>query len=429
MYFNSQGKEEVTYDAIVIGSGISGGWAAKELAEKGLKTLVLERGRMVKHIEDYPTAHLEPWQLPRRDRVSQEELKDYPKQNRTGYTVKESTKHWWVKDTEHPYTEVKRFDWMRGYHVGGRSLLWGRQSYRWSPMDFESNAKDGHGVDWPIRYEDLAPWYDYVETFGLELLAGRDFDKEFGTDHLNAFVINESALEPLRFESPEDALGKNIYRAGKEGKIIGVVKDYATSGLQNPMEPVVLDVRPGTFNTFAIRLASPSDVEYSLPETLAALEKTWADFFPGKAFEYTFFDENLNASYEDESRLASLGTTFAGIAIFLSCFGLFGLISLTVQQRAKEIGIRKVLGATITGIIGLLSKDFLKLVAIAFVLATPAAYYFMEQWLVDFAYRIDLEWWHFALAGAAAVVIAFLTMSFQSIKAALMNPVESLRSE
>lgn len=163
MYFNSQGKEEVTYDAIVIGSGISGGWAAKEFAEKGLNTLVLERGRMVEHIKDYPTAHKEPWELPLRDRLTPEELKDYPKQNRTGYTVRPSTKHWWVKDTEHPYTEVKRFDWMRGYHVGGRSLLWGRQSYRWSAMDFESNAKDGFGVDWPIRYEELAPWYSYVE--------------------------------------------------------------------------------------------------------------------------------------------------------------------------------------------------------------------------------------------------------------------------
>ena len=163
MYFNSNGKSEVTYDAIVVGSGISGGWAAKELCQKGLKTLMLERGRKLEHVKDYITAMSEPWEFKNRDRVSQEDLKDYQKQSRTGYTVRESTKHLWVKDTEHPYTEIKPFDWNRGYHVGGRSLLWGRQSYRWSPMDFEANAKDGVAVDWPIRYKDLAPWYDYVE--------------------------------------------------------------------------------------------------------------------------------------------------------------------------------------------------------------------------------------------------------------------------
>lgn len=164
MNLNAKAKQQNTYDAIVVGTGISGGWAAKELTEKGLKTLVLERGRNVEHIKDYPTTNLNPWELPNGDRLSAEELKDYPVQSRTGYTMKPSTKHWWVKDTEHPYEEVKRFDWIRGYHVGGRSLLWGRQSYRLSEMDFEANAKEGIAVDWPIRYKDLEPWYDYVET-------------------------------------------------------------------------------------------------------------------------------------------------------------------------------------------------------------------------------------------------------------------------
>lgn len=165
MRLNIKAKQEKTYDAIVVGSGISGGWAAKELTEKGLKTILLERGRQVRHIEDYPTATKDPWEFPRNDRLTDEELKDYPKQNRTGYAIRHSTKHWWVKDTEHPYTEIQRFDWMRGYHVGGRSLMWGRQSYRLSEMDFEANAKDGFGVDWPIRYKDIAPWYDKVERF------------------------------------------------------------------------------------------------------------------------------------------------------------------------------------------------------------------------------------------------------------------------
>ncbi|MEM9917281.1 MAG: GMC family oxidoreductase [Bacteroidota bacterium] len=165
MYFNSKGKEENTYDAIVVGSGISGGWAAKELCEKGLKTIILERGRDVKHVTGYTTANLDPWDLPYRDRPTAEDLKRQPKQSRTGYTVRQSTKHFFVDDIDNPYSETKRFDWMRGYHVGGRSLLWGRQSYRWSAMDFEANAKDGAAIDWPIRYKDIAPWYDYVETF------------------------------------------------------------------------------------------------------------------------------------------------------------------------------------------------------------------------------------------------------------------------
>ena len=163
MNINNKAVAQNTYDAIVVGTGISGGWAAKELTEKGLKTLVLERGRNVEHLKDYPTMNLNPWDLPNDDRLTEEELKDYQKQSRTGYTIKHSLKHWWVKDTEHPYTEVKRFDWIRGYHVGGRSLLWGRQSYRWSDFDFEANGKEGIAVDWPIRYKDIAPWYDYVE--------------------------------------------------------------------------------------------------------------------------------------------------------------------------------------------------------------------------------------------------------------------------
>jgi putative ABC transport system permease protein len=266
--------------------------------------------------------------------------------------------------------------------------------------------------------------YDYAETFGLEIIAGRDFAEEFGTDHLTGFMVNELAVKQLQWESPAEAIGQNISYGGKEGQIVGVVKDYATSGMQLALEPLVLDVRPGVFSTFGIRMKNGE-----LPATLAFLEKTWLEFFPNKAFEYRFLDESLAEAYQDESRLASLGSSFAGIAIFLSCFGLFGLISLTVQQRSKEIGIRKVLGASVSGIVGLLSKDFLKLVVFALLIATPISWYLMNNWLEDFANRIDLQWWHFAVAGMVAVFVAFLTMSVQSIRAALANPVESLRSE
>jgi choline dehydrogenase-like flavoprotein len=164
MNLNIDAEKKNTYDAIVVGTGISGGWAAKELTEKGLKTLVLERGRLVKHPE-YPTATKDPWQIEYGGRPTQEDLKQQGVQARTGYTIRQETKHWFVNDLENPYTEVNRFDWMRGYHVGGRSIMWGRQSYRLSDLDFEANMKDGIAIDWPIRYKEIAPWYDYVETF------------------------------------------------------------------------------------------------------------------------------------------------------------------------------------------------------------------------------------------------------------------------
>ena len=156
-----------TYDAIVIGTGISGGWAAKELCENGLKTLVLERGRMVRHIEDYPTMNLDPWDDEHREEQNSKDLKNQEKQSRlwNGALTGPTTKHWFVDDLIHPYNEEKRFDWIRGYHVGGRSIMWGKQSYRLSEMDFEANKLDGHGVDWPVRYNDIAPWYDKVEEF------------------------------------------------------------------------------------------------------------------------------------------------------------------------------------------------------------------------------------------------------------------------
>ena len=155
---------ENTYDAIVIGSGISGGWAAKELTEKGLKTIMLERGKNIEHVKDYVNAVKGPWEFPHRGGRTQEMIKDYPVLKRD-YPLNEMNLDWWVNEKESPYTEIKRFDWFRGYHVGGRSLLWGRQSYRWSDFDFEANAKDGIAVDWPIRYKDIEPWYTYAEKF------------------------------------------------------------------------------------------------------------------------------------------------------------------------------------------------------------------------------------------------------------------------
>jgi len=185
MNLQGKGKESVTYDAIVVGSGISGGWAAKELTEKGLKVLMVERGRDVKHVEDYTTAMKESWEFEHRGRVTEQVKKDYWAGVRTGYTANEEHRHFFEKDIDHPYDETRRFDWIRGYHTGGRSLLWGRQSYRWNERDFTANLEEGVGIDWPIRYKDLAPWYEYVEKF-----AGISGSKE-GLD-----VLPDSYFQP-----------------------------------------------------------------------------------------------------------------------------------------------------------------------------------------------------------------------------------------
>ncbi len=242
-----------------------------------------------------------------------------------------------------------------------------------------------------IRMEDnvflasISVDYDFAETFKLKMLAGRDFDKSYGTDHQNSYILNEMAVKTLGWASPEEAIGQNVARGGRQGKVVGVVNNFNTSGLQNALNPVILDVAPGSFTAFAIRLTSKNTEAVT-----ADIEKAWGQFFPEKAFDYSFLTEDLHGGYEQESRLMQLSADFAGIAILLACFGLFGLVDFTVRQRRKEIGVRKVLGASVASVVGLLSTDFLKLVGIALVLATPVAYWGMSQWLADFAYRMAL---------------------------------------
>ena len=196
-YYNSPQEE---YDAIVVGTGISGGWAAKELCEKGLKTLVLERGPMIRHVEDYKNMHKDPWDFPNAGQPTREDIARQEKQHRTGYTTYKGHSHMFVDDIDHPYNEDKRFDWMRGYHVGGRSLMWGRQSYRLSDIDFEANAKEGIAVDWPIRYADLKPWYDYVEEYiGVS-------GENLGLPQLP----DGKFLRPMELNCVEDHLKQNI---------------------------------------------------------------------------------------------------------------------------------------------------------------------------------------------------------------------------
>ncbi|HEY2727356.1 MAG TPA: FtsX-like permease family protein, partial [Parafilimonas sp.] len=266
--------------------------------------------------------------------------------------------------------------------------------------------------------------YDYINQYKLKLVAGRNFSKDFGTDVGQAMIINESAAKSLGYTSPQQAIGKNFNQDGRQGKIIGVVKDFNYKSLQQKIEPLTMRVEPGAFNLISIKVAANN-----LPSTIKAIENKWNTIVPNRPFEYDFLDESFNAQYKAEINFGNLFFNFAMLAIFISCLGLLGLSSYSTLQRAKEIGVRKVMGASVSSIVQLLSADFIKLVMIAFVIAVPLAWLVMNKWLENFAYRTNMSWWMFALAAFASLLIAFFTISFQAIKAALANPVKSLRTE
>jgi putative ABC transport system permease protein len=266
--------------------------------------------------------------------------------------------------------------------------------------------------------------FDYLKTFRMQIASGRDFSKDFTTDSTNAFIVNEAAVRAAGWKSDEDAINKSIEYGERKGKVIGVVKDFNFESLEKPIMPIVFYIAPVARRVFSIRLTGNN-----LQSTIDYVKNVWQQFAPAMDFSYSFLDERLYNLYKAEQRLSSIYMLFAGIAIFIACLGLFGLATFMAEQRTKEIGIRKVLGASVTGIASLLSKDFLKLVVTALVIATPVAWWAMHNWLQNFAYHINISWWIFLLAGFVSVFIALITVSFQAIRAALANPVKSLRTE
>jgi ABC-type antimicrobial peptide transport system permease subunit len=263
--------------------------------------------------------------------------------------------------------------------------------------------------------------FNLLVLFGIELIAGRAFDRNIPTDLNDAFILNESAIKEIGWTA-EEAIGKRF--GSEEGQVIGVVKDFHFRSLRREMQPLAINVLPQMFQYVSIKIR-PGDI----PNTIGFLERTWKAINPGIPFEYYFINEEFDKLYKTDLKLQTLFGYFAFLAIFIACLGLLGLSLFTVQRRTKEIGIRKVLGASVSRIIALLSKDFVKLVLLANLIAWPAAYFAMNKWLQNFAYRIDIGWWMFALAGGLALLIAFVTVSAQAIKAALANPVEALRYE
>ena len=266
--------------------------------------------------------------------------------------------------------------------------------------------------------------FNYINQYKMKVIAGRGFSKEFGTDTTQAMVINESTSKLLGYSSPQQAIGRNFDQWGRKGKIIGVIKDFHYQALQEPIKPLTLRIEPGGYQFLSIKVSANN-----LPATIKAIESKWNQIIPNRPFDYSFLDESFDKQYRAEDRFGSLFFNFAILAIFISCLGLLGLASYSTLQRTREIGVRKVLGASVSNIINLLSIEFLKLVLVAFIIAAPVAWLFMNKWLRDFAYRTSLSWWMFVFAGIAAIVIAFGTISFQAIKAAIANPVKSLRTE
>ena len=274
-----------------------------------------------------------------------------------------------------------------------------------------------------ILVEHIPVDYDYVKTMGFSLAAGRDFRPDTKTDSVQSYLINETAVKAFGWETPEKAIGKKLAASGMNGQVIGVLKDYHQHGLQESIRPVILNVAP-FINVFAVRCEGNNTAE-----AVSQLKTTWQKFFPGHPLDYRFMDDDFQQQYEKEQKLTKTFTLAAVLAVVIACLGLFGLATYAVEARTKEIGIRKVLGASVGQIAVLLSGDFMRLVLLAFVMAMPVAWYVMNQWLQEFAYRIDISGWLFALAGALVLLIALLTVSLKAVKAALANPVKSLRSE
>jgi putative ABC transport system permease protein len=270
---------------------------------------------------------------------------------------------------------------------------------------------------------------DLLNTLEIEMAAGRAFSREFISDTSEACIINETAAR-LMGMTPQSALGKTLTEIGptpaqsEVRTIIGVAKDFHIESLHREIKPLVVSIVPREFTNVVARIRPEN-----IPATIAFLQEKWPAFEPGHPFRYFFLDEDFGRLFQTEERQSKIFGGFTMLAILIACLGLFGLASFIAEQRTKEIGVRKVLGATVQQVILLLSKDFTRLVAIAFVIAVPVAYFAMNKWLQDFAYRTALSPAIFVLAGVLALMIAWLTVSYQAVKAALANPVEALRYE
>jgi putative ABC transport system permease protein len=262
----------------------------------------------------------------------------------------------------------------------------------------------------------------------MKIIAGRNFSRAYGTDS-TSFVLNGAAARALGLQQPAQAVGRNFKYGDLKGKIVGVLDDFHFESMHQEIVPLVLVMAPPNSAGFGYNYLSIKIAGSNVAGGIAHIQDTWKKYLPQTPFEYTFLDEKFDQLYKSEQRQGTLFTSFSSIAIFIACLGLLGLSAFAISQRTKEIGIRKVLGASISSIVTMLSKDFLKLVAIAALIAFPIAWYAMDSWLTDFAYRIPIQWWIFLVAGVLATAVALITIGLQAIRAASSPPVKSLRTE
>ncbi|HEY5917104.1 MAG TPA: ABC transporter permease [Chryseolinea sp.] len=266
--------------------------------------------------------------------------------------------------------------------------------------------------------------YDFLKAYGMELVSGRFFSREYQTDEAEGYIVNETAIQEFNWGSSEAAIGKTIEKEGKKGKVIGVIKDFNFVSLETAMSALVLEVDQDQFSTLSIKFED-TDVETILDR----LEADWNRIFPEKAFEYSFLEEQITSQYANYRNFGTIIQTFTVTAILISCLGVYGLVLFTVQRKVKEIGVRKVLGANVGSILGLIYRDFALLIVIGFVIAVPISYYFMNQWLVNFIYRTNIDILSYVISLMLVLIVVSLTISYQAFRAARANPVNSLRSE
>ncbi|HWH62977.1 MAG TPA: FtsX-like permease family protein, partial [Ginsengibacter sp.] len=273
------------------------------------------------------------------------------------------------------------------------------------------------------QYRVIGVDYDYMKTYGLKLIAGRAFSKSFGSDD-SSVIYNRKATEQLGFNKPEEALNKRIDFWGRRYTIVGVTENFHQQSLREAFEPLILRLIPDINGYLSVK----TDAAHA-GKTVDLVKAKWSNFFPGNTFDYFFLDDHFNDQYKADQRFGQVFGLFTSLAILVACMGLFGLASFTTLQRTKEIGIRKVLGASVFNILKLLYREFAILLLVAFVIATPLAWFTSSNWLQNYAFRISIHWLYFVLPFIFMVIIALITVSFQSIKAAVANPVKSLRSE
>ena len=287
-----------------------------------------------------------------------------------------------------------------------------------------SETVDINGNPLQVNTSRLRADVDYLNVYGIKLSAGRNFIQNTSGDTIRQIILNEMAVKKFGWGNAEAAIGKSFKMGNQKGIVVGVVKDFHFNSLQQAIEPLAIYLRTGNFSRITLKI----DIKKA-SEAVAVIEKTWKKHFPSALFDYNFLSRQIEKQYRADVRFSEIFLYFSVLSLLIACMGLYGLISYAAFQKTKEIGVRKVLGATVYGIVFLLSKDFLKLVVVAFFISTPITLYVMNSWLQDFAYRTDITWWMFAGAGVLVLLIAGITVSFQAIKAAIANPVKSLRTE